>query len=454
MRVGELFAGIGGFGLGLERAGFEIAWQVEIDPYCTRVLAKHWPAVPRYGDIRAVDWSTVAPVDLVCGGFPCQPFSLAGKRKGKEDDRYLWPEMLRALTHLRPTWIIAENVPGLIGSGLDTVLFDLESLGYATTTLVVPACAVGAPHLRQRLWILAHADRCEQGRRQQPERGSNRRDPDAPGHGPQGHLADAAYPGGDDLRQQSGRREPGRPSEAEPRDDGPTQPLADPEIGGLEGLRNESESNPARKRQEEFMGSGGNGCGWWAVEPDVGQRADGLSPRLDGGRIDGTTTNSRSREGLSGVPCGDGSQDDERTLGRPRRLSAPEVLRPDVHGSSLCQRCALARGYVSLACSEDAWTGLRSVWGYAEASCPSHRRERAEQLSSEYPDLMRELSHHAPPPCSTCWIDDSWEDDIPRVATGVKHRVDRLRGLGNAVVPQVVEWLGRQIRAQHLKRPT
>ena len=157
MTVGSLFAGIGGFDLGLERAGFTIKWQVEIDPWCQRVLAKHWPRVKRYGDIKTIDWGTIEPVDLLCGGFPCQPFSLAGKQRGKADDRYLWPEVVRCLDALRPTWFLGENVPGLINLALDQVCADLESLGYAVWPVCVPACAVDAPHIRQRVWIVGYA---------------------------------------------------------------------------------------------------------------------------------------------------------------------------------------------------------------------------------------------------------------------------------------------------------
>lgn len=158
MRVGSLFSGIGGFDLGLERAGFTIVWQVEIDPYCQRVLAKHWPHVRRYGDITTMDWATVQPVDLLCGGFPCQPFSCAGKKRGRDDDRYLWPEVVRCLSTIRPTWFLGENVPGLLNLGINQVLADLEALGYQTQVLGIPACAVDAPHIRQRLWIIAYAE--------------------------------------------------------------------------------------------------------------------------------------------------------------------------------------------------------------------------------------------------------------------------------------------------------
>ncbi len=161
MKVGSLFSGIGGFDLGLERAGFEISWQVEIDEYCRQVLKKHWPAVPCHYDIRSIDWEFIQPVDLICGGFPCQPVSCAGKRRGADDERYLWPEVVRCLSVLRPTWFLGENVPGLLHLGIEQVCADLEALGYQVAVLGIPACAVDAPHLRQRVWIVAHA-RCQQ----------------------------------------------------------------------------------------------------------------------------------------------------------------------------------------------------------------------------------------------------------------------------------------------------
>ena len=157
MKVGSLFAGIGGFDLGLERAGFEIAWQVEIDPYCQRVLAKHWPHVTRYGDIRAADWSAVEPVDLLCGGFPCQDISLAGKGAGLSGERSgLWFEYAKAIEALTPRYVIIENVAALRSRGLDQVLGSLAALGYDAEWHCIPASAVGAPHRRDRVWIIAY----------------------------------------------------------------------------------------------------------------------------------------------------------------------------------------------------------------------------------------------------------------------------------------------------------
>jgi DNA (cytosine-5)-methyltransferase 1 len=157
MKFLSLFSGIGGFDLGLERAGMECVGQVEIDPFCNKVLEKHWPNVKRMGDIKNVKGDEFGTVELVCGGFPCQPFSQAGKRKGAEDDRFLWPEMFRVIQSCGPTWIIGENVSGIIGVELDNVLSQMEDIGYQVQTFIIPACAVDAKHRRDRVWIVGHS---------------------------------------------------------------------------------------------------------------------------------------------------------------------------------------------------------------------------------------------------------------------------------------------------------
>ncbi len=158
MRVLSLFAGVGGMDLGLERAGMTVVAQCEIDPFCRQVLRKHWPDVPQFEDIRTLKGEQVGPVDLVCGGYPCQPFSTAGERRGAEDDRHLWPEMRRLVEELRPAWVLGENVAGHITLGLDQVLLDLDALGYATRAFVIPAVAVDARHRRDRVWIVANTN--------------------------------------------------------------------------------------------------------------------------------------------------------------------------------------------------------------------------------------------------------------------------------------------------------
>jgi len=162
MTHGSCFSGIGGFDLAAQWAGIETTWQIENNPFCQKVLRKNFPEAKIYGDIY--ETRELEPVDIITGGFPCQPFSQAGKRQGKADDRYLWPEMLRIITEVKPTWIIAENVAGIINMALDQVLFDLEMADYSCQTIIIPACAVNAPHRRDRVWIIANRNskRCEE----------------------------------------------------------------------------------------------------------------------------------------------------------------------------------------------------------------------------------------------------------------------------------------------------
>jgi len=159
VQVLDLFSGIGGFSLGLKRAGMETIGFCEIDPFCRKVLAKHWPDVTIHTDIRRLDGKDYkGRAEIICGGFPCQPFSQAGKRRGTEDDRHLWPEMLRIISEVRPTWVIGENVIGIVKMELDSILSDLEGEGYQTRAFIIPACGIDAPHKRDRVWIIAHAN--------------------------------------------------------------------------------------------------------------------------------------------------------------------------------------------------------------------------------------------------------------------------------------------------------
>lgn len=157
----SLFSGIGGLDLAAERAGFRTVGQCEFADYPYQVLCRHWPDVPKWRDICTLsggdfyDRTGLRTVDVLSGGFPCQPFSVAGKRRGTEDDRYLWPEMLRVIKELRPAWVIGENVAGIVNMALDQVLSDLEAQNYETRAFVIPACGVDAPHRRDRVAIVA-----------------------------------------------------------------------------------------------------------------------------------------------------------------------------------------------------------------------------------------------------------------------------------------------------------
>lgn len=161
MSIGSLFAGIGGLELGLERAGLgAVSWQVELDAWCREVLAKHWPDAQRHEDVRTVGATNLSPVDVICGGFPCQDVSAAGRGKGLEGERSgLWYEMLRIVRELGPRVVIVENVSALQRRGLDVVARGLQDAGYAVEATRIRAEDVGAPHRRERLFIVAYAER-------------------------------------------------------------------------------------------------------------------------------------------------------------------------------------------------------------------------------------------------------------------------------------------------------
>lgn len=175
MKVLDLFSGIGGFSLGLERAGMETVAFCEIEEYPRQVLKKHWPNVPIFEDVRKLKGEDVGTIDVICGGYPCQPFSTAGKRRGTEDDRHLWPEVYRLLQETRARWFIGENVAGHISMGLDEVLSDLESENYTAQPFVIPACALNAWHRRDRVWIIAHSGLPEPPGRILPKKGQQSR---------------------------------------------------------------------------------------------------------------------------------------------------------------------------------------------------------------------------------------------------------------------------------------
>lgn len=157
MRIGSLFSGAGGLDMAVEAVfGGETVWHCELDSAASKVLAARWPGVPNLGDITAVDWTAIEPVDILCGGYPCQPFSAAGQRKGTDDERNLWPYFAEAICALRPRFVVLENVAGHRSMGFDRVLGDLAEIGYDAQWSSVRASDVGAPHRRERLFVLAH----------------------------------------------------------------------------------------------------------------------------------------------------------------------------------------------------------------------------------------------------------------------------------------------------------
>jgi DNA (cytosine-5)-methyltransferase 1 len=252
IQVLDLFSGIGGFSLGLERAGFETVAFCEIDKYCRLVLQKHWKDIKIYSDVREIkkerlEADGIPSPDVITGGFPCQPFSVAGRQKGSRDNRYLWPEMFRIIKEFKPRWIIAENVRGIIniqdGVVFEGVHADLESQNYETQTFIIPAAGVGAPHRRDRVWIVANSRRTIRGQQ-------SSRNKESIGSGTSQETKRSAD---SDSVARSSERE---------------KIMADSKRVYVQGQHDGSGKEQSRRG------------GWWEVEPNVGRVADGLPGRV------------------------------------------------------------------------------------------------------------------------------------------------------------------------------
>jgi len=605
---GSLFAGIGGIDLGLERAGWTCAWQVEIDPFCNRILAKHWPGVARYGDIRTIDWSGVKRVDLLAGGFPCQPVSVAGKQLAQADKRWLWPEFARAVRELRPKVVLIENVPGLLSAGYEQpadrclcgwprrrrglhlhleesglafpsdghgddgqgpsvagadagdlrrddprdtggdgplgggdllerlritgrelsstdyllppvevgasearldvrtgpplwldagdegsgrgdptadhgtesegserdargagpstvcpscgrdldagaddfvrafgdVLGDLAALGYDAEWDCIPAAAVGAPHLRYRVYIVAHAD--NSGVRASVDGAGERASADWQWADPFGWARGySALPDTYGSRRPEPFGEFRRGDQTDAGDDGAAWTLAD----------SQSMGRIAEPRSQR---------GWWLTEPDVGGTLDGFPAWLDrSGRCRMTPHMLSLAHAIDGGP---------RAALRAMRIGADEAAVRNSAGGSvsvspsevlLAYLCQLQtddeRGDLPLAGAQVSQGGVRGVRTDEGAARPPRQRRPVEQRSGQPANALHALSQLLARDAESTWAAyrrenaepvlshwaPGWEDGIARVASGVPSRGDRLRSLGNAVVPQVIEVIGRRL---------
>jgi DNA-cytosine methyltransferase len=219
LRLLDLFSGIGGASLGLHRTGgFRTVAFCEIEPFPRKVLKKNFPGIPIFKDVRELHAEDLPePVDVIWGSYPCQPFSVAGKQRGEDDDRHLWPEVIRLVRECKPELVLCENVAGHIQLGLDTVLSDLESEGYTTETFIIPACAVNAIHRRDRLWIMAYSRDSGRGNSEQRD---TRKNGEGRKEGFRAYNADEAPGSSTPHRAMAATKHNGEPTLQEPRGEG------------------------------------------------------------------------------------------------------------------------------------------------------------------------------------------------------------------------------------------
>ncbi len=567
IRILDICSGIGGFSLGLESTGgFDTVAFCEFDDFCCKVLNKHWPDVPIYKDLKEIGNEPeriIQDFDLICGGIPCQPFSVAGKKKGKEDDRHLWPYMYEIIKHKKPSWVIVENVGGFVNVALDDVCLDLEAQGYATQSFIIPACSVEAPHRRDRIWILGknlenpgralrqgrieqgeNADEVGQGDADQLERSSSTPRSDVANSqlkGLEGQHGDSSSQRGQDEGSLSGTEG----------SSGTNEDVPNPNDNGLEGGLIEACNEDATGQDTQGIRStdtkdisrqdhdGGD-----SQEP----RADGtLSRSSDGGETSSSRAAevcevSKESDNNQGTSREDGHQEDNnRTLvqeGQSRvqssvnrglgnnqaSLEGSQVRQGDDNSSvnrmaeskdvpnSSGQRLQGHRGEHGLReASEEEQTGRRSqeqdvshakeldrnvdVNGHSGQDDGQQRQglqgelggasgNRAEDVANTERLGQQGQGEHERPSNTTktsegqasgtddgsqgqtgqghiepgvggmvdgvsARLDGHYgferEPNIPRVATGIPERVNRLKALGNSIVPQVIYNIGLAI---------
>lgn len=340
---GSLFSGIGGFDLAAQWIGWENAFSCEIDDFCNRVLNHYWPNAAHYRDIRNTDFRPWrGRIDVLSGGFPCQPFSVAGKQLGTDDPRHLWPEMLRAIREIRPEWVVGENVRGIAswngGLVFEQVCADLEAEGYSVQAFLLPAAGVNAPHRRERVWFIAYSRRFALQRRQSQQSGDGVDHGENVGGSETTDFAERLRQAGlttdsngsglpksgqarfGQFSAKSGEGLFDRPEFIGPftsdtdRDRQSQQEGAIGEIGGRAddggSKQNAADTDGGRKQQgnrigtPEFSDPSHPGSSWrdFPTQPPVRRRNDGLPAGLDGITVPGLRTKSITAYGNAVVP--------------------------------------------------------------------------------------------------------------------------------------------------------
>jgi len=376
MRLLDLFSGIGGFSYAAETliGGYETVAFCEMDKFCQKILKKHWPQVPIFDDVRTIDAARLGRIDIVTGGYPCQPFSQAGRRQGEEDERHLWPEMLRIIKSCQPRYVLAENVAGHVTMGLDQVLTDLEDQGYTTRAIIVPACAKNAPHRRDRVWIIGQLTTNTNDTRNRTSRSN--------------------------IDQEQQTIEQGWKEQSLFEFSRHDDAMADTKCLGWE-KRAEKSKELDRERSSNQSDNGSQGCTISNTDKNV---ANTKSKGLQGRQFSSTIGNQGNEE--SNI----------RTRDSEKKILA--------NTSSIRQ--SRSRKSVEPISSEENKT--RKTSGSDDGSQRGKHRGNIEQRVGDMADgISRGLLRHF----------DREPEHIPRVTKGEKDRAKKLKALGNSIVPQV-----------------
>ena len=402
----DLFSGIGGFSLGLEATGgFETVAFCDIEEFPRKVLQKHWPHVKQYTDIKELSYDKLRSdgiisdnkkIDIITGGYPCQPFSVAGRKKGEKDPRHLWPEYFRLVQELRPTWVIGENVGGHIKLGLDTVLENLESEGYAVRTFSIPASAIGANHKRERVWVLAYSERNYNLREEQRVNGK------------------------EEEIQREYRK-----------DDSTTR-----QFSGTDSIRetnNTDVENAGRSLRQGTFIRGEN-------EKEIGQGNADLTQRSgEASQFDVADTESKRTR-----------KNDERVWERSSRASGRETttVADTVSGNAQAgceRRREIRKGHQGEGVSSDA-SGGGETMADTKSSSGNVNEINREHGETETQEILGDGSSLSRTQVESPW--EGWwdiEPDVGRVAYGISARTHRLKGLGNSLVPAIPYHIGNVI---------
>ena len=433
IKILDICSGIGGFSLGLESTGgFDTVAFCEFDDFCRKVLNKHWPDVPIYKDLKEIGNEPeriIQDFDLICGGIPCQPFSVAGKKKGKEDDRHLWPYMYEIIKHKKPSWVIVENVGGFVNVALDDVCLDLETQGYATQSFIIPACSVEAPHRRDRIWIL----------------GKNLENPGRAlrqGRIEQGENADEVGQGNADQLERSGGTSRSDVANA-------TSEGLEGRISGDNQARQEWQALSRSEEQQHQVGSDTR-CSSEVSTKDV--------PNSSGQRLEGHRGEHGLREASQEEQTGRSSQEQDVSHAKELDRNVDDNGHSGQGDGQQRQGLQGELGGASGNRAEDvADTERLGQQGQGEHERPSDTEKASEGQASGTDDGSQGQTGqgHIEPGVGgmadgvSARLDGHYgferEPNIPRVATGIPERVNRLKALGNSIVPQVIYNIGLAI---------